>query len=58
METHDVKKLVDLPAGANVIGTRWVLSKKFDADGNLLKYKARLVAQGFTQRKGVDFGTT
>jgi len=58
METHNVKELVDLPPGANVIGTRWVLSKKFDADGNLLKYKARLVAQSFTQREGVDFGTT
>ena len=58
METHDVKELVDLPDGANVNGTRWVLSKKFDADGSLVKYTARLVAQGFTQREGIDFGTT
>ena len=57
MESHDVKELVDPPKGANVIGTRWVLSKKFDADGNLVKDKARLVAQGFTQREGVDFTT-
>jgi len=51
---------VDLPEGANVIGTRWVLSKKFDADGgSLVKYKeVCLVAQGFTQREGIDFGTT
>ena len=58
MESHDVKELVDLPEGANVIGTRWVLSKKFDTNGNLVKYKARLVAQGFTQREGVNFTTT
>ncbi|CAN0097576.1 unnamed protein product [Heterosigma akashiwo] len=58
MESHDVKELVDLPPGARAIGTRWILSKKFDADGNLQKYKARLVAQGFTQREGVDFSTT
>ena len=29
--------LVDRPPNANVIGTRWVLSKKFDADGHLVK---------------------
>ena len=34
--------LVDRPPGVNVIGTRWVLSKKFDADGRLVQHKARL----------------
>ncbi|CAM9218838.1 unnamed protein product, partial [Heterosigma akashiwo] len=58
MESHDVKELVGLPEGANVISTRWVLSKKFDVDGNLVKYKARLVAQGFTQRESVNFTAT
>ena len=58
MKDHHVADLVDPPEGANVIGTRWVLSKKFDADGKLVKYKARLVAQGFTQRAGVDFNST
>ena len=46
--------LVDRPPNANVIGTRWVLSKKFDADGRLVKHKARLVAQGYTQKYGID----
>ena len=50
--------LVDRPPGANVIGTRWVLSKKFDADGHLVKHKARLVAQGYTQKYGIDFQQT
>jgi hypothetical protein len=42
--------LVDLPKGKKVIGTRWVLACKSDG-----RRKARLVAQGFTQRKGIDF---
>ncbi|CAM9742834.1 unnamed protein product, partial [Heterosigma akashiwo] len=50
--------LVDRPPNANVIGTRWVLSKKFDADGHLVKHKARLVAQGYTQEFGVDYRQT
>ena len=58
MKENHVADLVDPPEGANVIGTRWVLSKKFDADGKLVKYKARLVAQGFTQREGVDYHST
>ncbi|CAM9640477.1 unnamed protein product, partial [Heterosigma akashiwo] len=54
MKKNHVSDLVDPPEGANIV-TSWVLSKKFDADGKLVKYKARLVAQGFTQRAGVDY---
>ncbi|CAM9591863.1 unnamed protein product, partial [Heterosigma akashiwo] len=32
------------------IGTRWVVSKKVDADGRLVKHKARLIAQGYSQK--------
>ena len=34
---------------------KWVYRIKRDSNGRILRYKARLVAQGFTQRKGVDF---
>ena len=37
------------------IKSRWVFVKKFDVNGNILKFKARLVAKGFTQRYGLDF---
>nr|GEV90033.1 putative reverse transcriptase domain-containing protein [Tanacetum cinerariifolium] len=46
--------LVDLPHGKRAIGTKWVFRKKKDERGIVVRYKARLVAQGHTQEKGVD----
>jgi hypothetical protein len=42
----------------NVIGTKWVLKNKQGEDGEILRNKARLVAQGFSQVEGLDFGET
>lgn len=49
---------VDRPRHRKTIGSRWVLSTKYNADGILEKYKARLVAKGFSQRPGLDFNET
>ena len=37
------------------IGHRLIFTRKFDASGNVTRYKVRLVAQGFSQRPGIDF---
>jgi transposase InsO family protein len=50
--------LVPLPAGRKAIGCRWVYKLKHKADGSIDRYKARLVAQGFSQKEGVDFNET
>ena len=50
--------LAKLPPGRKVIGSRWVFLIKYKADGSVERYKGRLVAQGFSQRPGLDFGET
>ena len=51
-------ELVDVPRGANVVGSKWVFHAKKDAAGNVVGHKARLVAQGYSQVKGVDYFDT
>ena len=51
-------ELVELPEGAKAIGSRWVFKVKRNADGSIERYKARLVAQGFSQRPGSDYHET
>ena len=47
--------LVDLPDDKNVVGCRWVFKRKRDSNGNICRYKARLVAQGYSQEAGIDY---
>jgi len=57
MSEMNVYELVPLPLDRRAIGCRWVLEFKDDLKGGPV-YKARLVAQGFSQIPGVDFGCT
>jgi hypothetical protein len=40
------------------MGTKWVFKNKQGEDGEVVRNKARLVAQGFSQVEGLDFGET
>ncbi|KAJ2921694.1 hypothetical protein H1R20_g15407, partial [Candolleomyces eurysporus] len=57
MHTYDVVE-VDRREIPNIIGSRFVLRRKRDAQGNIVRYKARLVGKGFSQRPGIDFNET
>jgi hypothetical protein len=57
-ERNEVWDLVPRPKHVNVIGTKWVFKNKSNENGEVTRNKARLVAQGFTQIEGVDFGET
>lgn len=55
MKDRKVWELVPKTPKSKVIGCRWVFTIKRDEKGNIARYKARLVAQGFRQTKGVHY---
>ena len=56
MEALDVfDRVAKVPHGSRIINSRFVFTIKRDACGGILKFKARLVAQGFTQQKDLDY---
>ncbi|GJV44527.1 putative ribonuclease H-like domain-containing protein [Tanacetum coccineum] len=52
---QEVWTLVDLPNGKRAIGSKWVFKNKKDERGIVIRNKARLVAQGYTQEEGIDY---
>ena len=51
---NHTQDLVKLPAGKRVLQNKWLYSLK-EEDGGKKRYKARLVLNGFAQKKGIDF---
>ncbi|GJP31582.1 hypothetical protein CLOM_g13578 [Closterium sp. NIES-68] len=43
---NDTFDLVNLPPGRKAISSKWLFKRKTDADGNIERYKSRLVAKG------------
>ncbi|GJZ60582.1 putative ribonuclease H-like domain-containing protein [Tanacetum coccineum] len=52
---QEVWTLVDFPNGKRAISSKWVFTNKKDERGIVIRNKARLVAQGYTQEKGIDY---
>lgn len=54
-ERNEVWELIPRPESVNVIYTEWIFKNKLDEHGHVTQNKACLVAQGYTQVKGVNF---
>ena len=58
MAHNDVWDLVDLPLGCKPLGCKWVFKTKCSPDGKVERYKAKLVAKGYSQRDDIDYKET
>ena len=52
---NDVWEIVPRPKEKSVVTSKWVYKIKHAADISVDKYKARLVARGFSQKEGEDY---
>ena len=47
-----------VPKGKNLISTRWIFTNKYGSNNTITKRKARVVARGYKQRRGIDYELT
>ena len=57
-QRNDVWTLVLRLEGEHIIDTKWIFCNKIYDEGNMIRNKARLVAQGYSQMEGVDYDET
>ena len=57
-QRNDVWDLVPRPQQKNIIGIKWVFINKLNEQGEVVRNKARLVAQGYSQQEGLDYTET
>ena len=58
LHSNEVWELVEPPSDQKVVSNRWIFKGKVDADGAVEQYKTRLVAQGCSQKFGLDYEET
>jgi len=55
---NDVWEIVPKPQNKSVVSSKWIYKIKHAVNGSIDKQKARFVAQGFSQKEGVDYEET
>ncbi|CAN1837958.1 Retrovirus-related Pol polyprotein from transposon TNT 1-94 [Linum perenne] len=58
LQKNQTWEMVDLPSGKRCVSCKWVFTVKYKSDGTIERFKARLVARGFTQTYGIDYEET
>jgi hypothetical protein len=58
LDANATWELVALPKDKKVIGCKWAYKVKHNANGSMISYKARLVANGYAQTHGIDYEET
>ncbi|PRQ32401.1 putative RNA-directed DNA polymerase [Rosa chinensis] len=55
IKKNETWELTTLLVGAKGIGVKWIFKTKLNENGEVDKYKARLVDKGYTQQLGIDY---
>ena len=55
IEKNNTWELTSLPPRKKDIGVKWVYKTKYKPDGEVDRYKARLVVKGYKQKLGIDY---
>ena len=58
LERNATWEVMTLPRGKKPVGCKWVFTVKYKANGTVERYKAYLVAKGFTQTYDIDYTKT
>ena len=58
LQKNETWELTTLPRGKHLVSSKWIFTVKYGADGSIDRFKARLVARGFTQTYGLDYEET
>ncbi|CAM8966664.1 unnamed protein product [Rhodiola kirilowii] len=58
LEHNNTWSLTALPPQAHAIDCKWIFRVKYNSDGSIERYKARVVAKGYTQVEGIDYHDT
>lgn len=55
MKSNKTWTLTNFPKDKTIVGSKWIFKLKKDSNGRIVRHKARIVAQGFTQKYGLDY---